>query len=149
MRFKTPEAAKRQILFYNNKNDFPCMPIVFNRSNNLGGGLDCLSPYVGSELKDEHVKPWMAWAGNKQLLLDSQKQRVLFYESRFNINFNNGIIKILRQKGAQFYRKWLNEFDRYGGGSVMMWAGITASDRTELVSYESNVNAGVYVYAGA
>ena len=37
----------------------------------------------------------------------------------------------------------MKEIDRYGSGSVMVWVGITAADRTELVSFETNVYAVV------
>ena len=40
----------------------------------------------------------------------------------------------------------MNEVDKYGGGSVMECAQITAGDRTYLVVFESNVDADVYMY---
>ena len=58
-------------------------------------------------------------------------------------------MNILRLKWTRFYRKWVKKVDRYRGGSVMMWVGITATNRTDMVLFESKVDAGVYLDEGA
>ena len=40
---------------------------------------------------------------------------------------------------ARFYRKWVEEVDRYDGRSVMVLAGTTAAHPIELVMFESKV----------
>ena len=45
---------------------------------------------------------------------------------------------------SRFYRQWVKEVERYDGGSVIVLAGITSADHTELEVFESNVDSGVY-----
>ena len=110
------------------------------------GGLECHRPYVGQVLKPEHIEARLRWGINKRRWYGPQWEQVLFSdESRFNFHFHDGRVKIWRRRGKRFDPKCIKEVDRCGGGSVMIWAGITAEHRTELTIFDGNVNAAVYV----
>ena len=54
-------------------------------------------------------------------------------------------IRIWGRKGKRFQRKYVQEIDRLGGGSVMAWPRISADYRTYLVFFYGYVNVDVYV----
>ena len=51
---------------------------------------------------------------------------------------------MLRRPGERFRKKCVLRHDRYGGGSVMVWGGITAHGRTDLVFMNGTLNAQKY-----
>ena len=138
--FKHTEAAKRHMMFINNK-IIQMFFLVLNLSNDLGDGLDCWSPYVGPELKDEHVK---AWEGNKRLLLDSQKQQVLFIKLGLTSNLTTELLRFWDEKGYGFTESgWERLTDIT---AVLLWCGPESLVQiSKLVVFERIVVASVYV----
>ena len=60
-----------------------------------------------------------------------QWANVLFTdESRFTVSFNDGRVRVWRRPGERFVDATVRQGDRYGGGSVMMWGGISSYHRT-------------------
>ena len=68
--------------------------------------------------------------------------------NRFNVEFADGRIRVWRRKGERYDPANIIQRDRYGGGSVMIWGGISHSGETELVTIAGNLNAGNLTYAG-
>ena len=52
--------------------------------------------------------------------------------SRFTLDLQYGRIKVHRLPGQRFVTCHLREHDRYGGGSVMVWAAVWYGGRSEL-----------------
>ena len=52
--------------------------------------------------------------------------------------------EMFRRRGEKFRENCVVRHDRYGGGSVMVWAGITAHGRTDLVFVNGTLNAQNY-----
>ena len=66
-------------------------------------------------------------------------------ESRFNLSVNDGRIRVYRRRGKRNHDVNVREPDRYGGGSVMVWAAITTHGRTYLQFIDGNLPAQRYV----
>lgn len=54
-------------------------------------------------------------------------------ESRFLLRRPDGKMRVCRRCWKRFALCCIDEFDRVGGGSVMMWAAISHTGRTDLV----------------
>ena len=46
-----------------------------------------------------------------------------------------------RRKGERFSDATVSEYDRFGGGLVVVWAGVTMNQRTRLCIVDGNLNA--------
>ena len=66
-------------------------------------------------------------------------------ESRFCLDFHDGRIRVKRLATERFLDDCICEHDRYGGGSVMVWAGIMSSQRTDLVPIQGTLTGERYV----
>ena len=65
-------------------------------------------------------------------------------ESRFFVSHSDGRVRVYRRVGERYAQCCVMERDRYGGGSVMVWAGITARNHTVLIIVDGNLNAERY-----
>ena len=65
-------------------------------------------------------------------------------ESRFTLDFHDGRVRDHRMPGERFASCCVLEHDRFGGGSVMVWAGIWHSGRTAAVTIRGTLNAERY-----
>ena len=69
-------------------------------------------------------------------------QHILFSdEFRFSLRFSDGCY---RRRGERFTDQCVYESDRFGGGSVMVWAGIYHDGRTQLKIVQGTLNAVKY-----
>ena len=66
-------------------------------------------------------------------------------ESKFNVSRSDGRKRVYRATGERFNESCVLKSDRWGGGSIHVWAGITTFHRTDLVILNRNVNAQTYV----
>ena len=65
-------------------------------------------------------------------------------ETRFNISHSDGRQRVYRRLGERYARNCIVERNRFGGGSVMIWGGITARHRTHLVVVQGNLTGVGY-----
>ena len=71
-----------------------------------------------------------------------QWSRVLFSsESGFNLHFNDGRTRVYRRQEERFSDATVSEYERFGGGLVVVWAGVTMNQRTRLFIVDGNLNA--------
>ena len=75
------------------------------------------------EFADEHLQ-WNRDQWNGVLFSD---------ETKFNISNNDRRVRVWRRAGERYADCNIVEHDHYGGGSVMVWAGICLGGRTDLV----------------
>ena len=54
-------------------------------------------------------------------------------------------MRVHRRQGQRFSDVTVSEYDRFGGGSLMVWAGVTMNQRTRLCIVDGNLNAQRYV----
>ena len=103
----------------------------------------------------------LAWARNHVTWTQNDWALVLFTdESRFCVDFTDRRARVWRMPNERSAPVCVAEHDRFGGGSVMVWAGISAQGKTDLHVIENgtltalryvNEILDVYVhpYAGA
>ena len=65
-------------------------------------------------------------------------------ESRFTLDFHDGRVRVHRMPGERFASCCVLEHDRFGDGSVMVWAGIWHGGRTAAVTIRGTLNAERY-----
>ena len=53
--------------------------------------------------------------------------------------------RVYRRRGKRFADGYDIERDRFGGGSVLVWGGIMAGNKTRLIVINGNVNAQTYI----
>ncbi len=62
-------------------------------------------------------------------------------ESRFCLRKLDGRVRVWRRRGERFADCCIDKVTAYGGGSVMIWAGISMTGKTRLVVVNGNLNA--------
>ena len=65
-------------------------------------------------------------------------------ELRFCLRKLDGRIKVSRRPGEQFAGCCVDRVTAFGGGSVMMWGGISAVGKTPLIVIDGNMTAQGY-----
>ena len=53
-------------------------------------------------------------------------------ELRFSVDFHDGRSRVWRMQGDRYADCCVAEHDRFGGGSVMVWGGISITGKTDL-----------------
>ena len=95
-------------------------------------------------LTPAHRRIRLNWAREHVRWTRQQWRRVLFTdESRFSLDHNDGRSRVWRRPGERFADPCIAEHDRYGGGSVMVWGGITYANRTRLYVVPGGAMTGV------
>jgi hypothetical protein len=81
---------------------------------------------------------------NHPSALDSKtmKYNFVYWWDLFSCGFANGCARVWRGRIEWFYPK--NVSNRYGGGSVMVWGGITHYGKTNLVTINGTLNLQPY-----
>ena len=92
----------------------------------------------------QHCKRRRQWVRVLQGWTRRQWRNVLFSdESAFNVSFADGRVRTWSRRGERLDHDNV-ERDRYGGGSVMVWAGIHHDRRKDLVIVPGNLTAQRY-----
>ena len=85
-------------------------------------------PYKGPILTRHHCRNRLAWANNHV-----GWREVLFTDdSKFNLSFADCNKRIYRRRVERFVQCCVLEHNRWGGGGIMVWAGISADQKTAL-----------------
>ena len=93
----------------------------------------------------QHRQRRLLWARQHLRWPLRQWNRVLFTdESRFVLNRADGRVRVYRRRGERYVNNCVMEADRFGGGSVMVWGGIRATHRTDLIVIAGNLNGQRY-----
>ena len=105
-------------------------------------------PYVGPNLTPRRRQRRMQWlrahAPNRFRLADWR--RVMFSdESRFSLQRSDSRQRVYRRLGERYFDACVREVDKFGGGgSVMVWGGISHGVKTPLVVIQGNLTAVCY-----
>lgn len=111
------------------------------------GHLKARRPYVGPRLTPQRRLRRMNWtnAHAPRRFTMRQWRRVLFTdESRFALFRADGRHRVYRRRGERFHDACIVEKDRFGGGSVMVWGGISHGLKTPLIVIAGNLTAVRY-----
>ena len=97
-------------------------------------GLRARRPYVGVSFSQRHRQARLAWTRQHRRWTNQQWATVLFTdESRFLLDMLDRRRRVWRRRGERYANCAIVEHDRYGGGSLMVWGGISVRSRTELL----------------
>ena len=111
-------------------------------------GLRPRRPYVGMLLTQRRRQVRMAWLTQHRPNLFPLRQwrNVMFSdESRYLLYRPDGRQRVYRRNGERYRDNCLVERDRFGGGALMVWAGISYGHRTPLVFIDGPLTAQLYV----
>lgn len=107
--------------------------------------LKARRPYKGPILTRNHRNARMQWARAHSRWTRRQWGTTLFSdESKFNVSEADGRKRVWRRRGERYDDNCVIEHNRWGGGGVMVWGGISAFGKTDLVVFAGNVNAVTY-----
>ncbi len=103
-------------------------------------------PVRGNPLTPVRRRNRYAWTHQRRNWNQQQWNSVLFSdESRFCIDHVDGRQRVWRRRGERFANCCVMEVNRWGGASVMVWAGISFRHRTPLVFIDGNLTARRYI----
>lgn len=108
-------------------------------------GITARRPYTGTILTRRHRQNRLLWCQRHVRWTRRQWATVLFTdESKFNVSHADGRKRVWRRRGERFAPCCIREVDRWGGGNVHIWGGITAFNKTDIVVLAGNINALQY-----
>ena len=80
-----------------------------------------------------HKQARLNWAHDHVNWTDNDWDPYLFTdESRYCLYFTDRRARMWRKRGGRFQDANISEHNRYGGGSIMVWAGTSGGGRTDL-----------------
>ena len=96
-------------------------------------GLRSRRPLKGMELKRRHRIARLQWARARLRGRRSTWQNIMFSdESKLNLKISDGSVHIYCRRRERFADGCVKETDRFGGGGVMVWGGISHVGKTNL-----------------
>ena len=96
-------------------------------------------------MTDRHRQARLLWACRHVRLNREDWVGILFTdESRFNIYKNDGKGRVYRRRHERFRDNCIIETERFGGGSVMIWGGMSMDTNTQPVFIRGKLNAASY-----
>ncbi len=102
-------------------------------------------PAVRPKLTARHRAARLLWARQHVNWQLRHWTSVLFTdESRFCVDFHDGRRRVWRMTGERYADCCVAEHDRFGGGSVMVWGGISITGKTDLHVVEGNLTGVRY-----
>lgn len=109
-------------------------------------GLKACRPATGPKLLPRHRVARLQFATEHLHWNLEQWNNVLFTdESRFCLHSPDGRKRVWRRNGERFAECTFSSRLSYGGGSVMVWAGISRDACTELVVIDGSLTAHRYI----
>ena len=109
-------------------------------------GLRARRPYIGVPLSHRHRQARLAWTRQHHRWTSQQWVTVLFTdESRFLLDMLDRRRCVWRRRGERSTNCAIVEHDRYGGGRLMVWGGISVCSRTELLVLNGTLTGQRYI----
>lgn len=109
------------------------------------GHLHARRPRVIPCLRDHHIRARRRWCRDRQHWDNRRWNNVMFSdESRFTVDFLDRRRRVWRRRNERFHDVNVIRHDQFGGGSVMVWGGITAAGRTDLHVVAGRVTGQYY-----
>ena len=116
---------------------------IINRLRSAG--LRSRHPRKVPVLTPRHRRERLTWARRYLSNTRADWANVLFVdEVLVNLRANDGLKRIYRRRGERNSENCLVQHDRFGGGSIMVWGGISQHTKTPLVHIQGNLNAQRY-----
>ena len=122
----------------------PSLRTVYRRV--FMAGFHSCRPVVRIPLSQLHKNQRVAWCMAHREWTGAEWAKVLWSdESRFVLDFHDGRVRVRRLPTERFLDDCILEHDRYGVGSLMVWAVMDASHRSRIVRIDGNLNSERYV----
>ena len=116
------------------------------RNRLYSAGFSARRPYVGVPLSQRHRQARLAWTRQRRRWTNQQWATVLFTdESRFLLDMLDRRRRVWRRRGERYANWAIVEHERYGGGSLMVWGGISVRSRTELLVLNRTLTGQHYI----
>lgn len=157
---KTSQRKGRFIVVTSRRNRFMSAPKIARQLRNATGvrisgqtvrnrlrsvGLKGMRPVVSVPLTQRHRRLRVQWATLHQRWIQRHWNEVLFTdESRFNVEFADGRARVWRRRGEWYDPQNVIQRDCYGGGSVMVWGGVSYRGKTQLIIVNGRLNSQRY-----
>lgn len=140
-RFATAASTARGIIGRHNR------PVsgqtVRNRLRDVG--LFNRRPLRGIVLLPRHKITRLAWARRHLRFTMADWANVLFVdETKISLNGKDGRARVYRERGERFNENCVVETEPFGGGSIMVFAGISMHTKTPIVRLHGAINAVRY-----
>ena len=92
-----------------------------------------------------HRAARLAWARRHLRFTRADWAYVLFVdETKIKINGSDGRLRVYRRTGERANENCINETQQFGGGSMLVRAGISMHTKTQIVRVNGNLNARRY-----
>ena len=102
-------------------------------------------PAIHPVLQRCHCVAHLAWCRAHLRFTRRDWARILFSdESSFHLDSSDGRSRVYRQVGERYQDNCVVERRLFGGGSIMVWGGITGNARTPLVVINGNLTGARY-----
>ena len=109
------------------------------------GGIRARRPMKAPILYRRHKAARLAWARRHLRFTRADWANVLFVdETKINLNGSDGRDRVYRRRGERANDNCIVETQRFGGGSILVWAGISMHSKTPIVRVNGNLNARRY-----
>ena len=103
-------------------------------------------PYFGQILIRRHRMPRRDWCRRHLHFRRADWDLILFSdECWFNLSHAEGRETVCCRRGERFADAGVLERDRFGGGSILVWGGITGGNKTRLIVINGNINSQIYI----
>ena len=120
-RFQTASSTARRVVGLRGQ---VCTDTVRRRLR--AAGLRARRPYVGPVLTGLHRQRRLQWAAVHRRWTRRQWNAVVFFdESRFTLSRADERVRVWRRLGERYSENCVLQADRFGGGSVMVWAAFS------------------------
>ena len=86
------------------------------------------------------------WCQNHWNWSTVQWRNVVFSgETHFNLHYNYGRIHVWRLRRTSFKELHMQQHDRFGGGSIMVWWSISLTQKSAFIHDYRNLNSSQYI----
>jgi len=153
----TSQAEDRQIVLRHLRNRFLTATCTRNelfrgrlsaqtiRNRLRSSHLHARRPYRGPIFTPLHRRQRLLWARRHLRWTQRDWNRVVFSdESRFTLRFADGRMRVWRRRRERYAQCCVQEVDRFGGGSVMVWGAFCGIARSRLLIIQGNLTAAGY-----
>ena len=108
-------------------------------------GIKPHSPCLTNKLTPHHKRESLAWCRHRRRWRRNQWDNILRSdESRFNVDFYDRPKRVWKRVGERYVSVTTAQYNRYDGGSVLVWAALSYNHKTFLHIVQGNMTALKY-----
>ena len=107
---------------------------------------ESVRPAMVTLLMPEHCQNRLIWSRRHARWTQRNWNQVMFPdESRFCLSKPDGRERVWHRRGEHYAECCVRQYNRWGGASVMVWAGISFNHKSPLVVINGNITARRYI----